>query len=40
MTRTMSEKDFYVWQELANKYAILFEVLGRGNGWVCIYIGY
>ena len=39
MKRTMSEKDFAVWQGLASKYALPFEVLGRANGWVCVYIG-
>ena len=39
MQRTMSIEDFKVWKALAEKYAIAWELVGMGYGWVCIRIG-
>jgi hypothetical protein len=38
MKRTMSEKDFNEFRRLAIKYNLDWELVDRGNGWVCVYI--
>ena len=38
MKKTMSEKDFNKFRRLAIKYNLDWELVDRGNGWVCVYI--